>query len=41
MKPYLPIETKKRIKELEEQESTNKHRLARYGKRKWKWIKHE
>jgi hypothetical protein len=39
MKPYLPEETKKRIRDLEDSETTNKHRLAATGTKRGWWRK--
>ena len=39
MKPYIPIEHKKIIKDLEDSETTNKHRLATTGTKKGWWRK--
>jgi hypothetical protein len=39
MKPYIPIESKKQIADLESAETTNKHRLAITGTKKGWWRK--
>jgi len=39
MKPYIPIEAKRTIRDLEDAETTNKHRLATTGTKRGRWRK--